>query len=143
MKSEGATHQTPLLAFESNAFAIEPGEDERTNPGVFGKALALWLSTELTLRGVPTRAVVAEDFGWCIEVEQRPHRLYVACANAPSSTTRWQVHAFADIGWLAKLLRREPPATPLANVFTTLRRALDELPVAHGVCEEPGNASGF
>jgi hypothetical protein len=135
VKSEGTVKQTPLLAFESNAFPIEPGEDERTNPGVFGKALAIWLATELKLRGVPTRAVVAEDFGWCIEVDQRPHRLYVACANAPSSTTRWQVHAFADVGWLARVLRREPPAAPLANLFATLRRALDELPVAHGVRE--------
>ena len=127
--------QTPLLAFESSAFPIEPGEDERTNPGVFGKALAIWLSTELKLRGVPTRAVLAEDFGWCIEVDQRPHRLYVACANTPSSTTRWQVHAFADVGWLARLLRREPPATALISLFATLRLTLDELPVAHGVRE--------
>jgi hypothetical protein len=139
VKSERASHRTPLLAFESNAFPIEPGEDERTNPGVFGKALAIWLSTELKLRGVPTRAVIAEDFGWCIEVDQRPHRLYVACANAPSSITRWQVHAFADVGWLEKLLRREPPAAPLTGLFTTVRRALDELPVAHGVHEMPGN----
>jgi hypothetical protein len=32
--------QTPLLAFESSAFAVIPGEDHETNPGIYGKALA-------------------------------------------------------------------------------------------------------
>ena len=38
--------QTPLLAFESSAFAVIPGEDHETNPGIYGKALAQWLAGE-------------------------------------------------------------------------------------------------
>jgi hypothetical protein len=31
--------QSPLLEFESSAFAVAPGEDEETNPGVYGTAV--------------------------------------------------------------------------------------------------------
>jgi hypothetical protein len=30
--------QSPLLEFESSTFAIVPGEDQQTNPGIYGKA---------------------------------------------------------------------------------------------------------
>jgi len=30
--------QSALLEFESSAFAVEPDEDEHTNPGIFGAA---------------------------------------------------------------------------------------------------------
>jgi len=44
--------QSALLEFESSAFAVIPGEDEHTNPGVYGKALAQWLAEQLRTRGV-------------------------------------------------------------------------------------------
>jgi hypothetical protein len=47
--------QSPLLEFESVSFAVDPGEDEQTNPGVFGKALATWLSAPLQAGGVVAR----------------------------------------------------------------------------------------
>jgi hypothetical protein len=39
--------QTALLEFESSNFAIVPGEDEQTNPGVFGQSLAKWIAQQL------------------------------------------------------------------------------------------------
>ena len=63
--------QSPLLTFESSAFAVTPGEDEETNPGIFGKALAQWLAEQLRVAGFATGAVMAEDFGWCVPVESK------------------------------------------------------------------------
>ena len=59
--------QSPLLEFESSAFEVAPGEDEETNPGIFGKALAAWLAEQLSSAGYTTREIIAEDFGWAIE----------------------------------------------------------------------------
>ncbi|MGZ5272384.1 MAG: hypothetical protein ACXWC6_17365, partial [Ramlibacter sp.] len=73
--------QSPLLEFKSDAFTVAPGEDEATNPGVFGKSLAEWLSGELRAGGLAAGEVIAEDFGWCVPIESKPHALYVACAN--------------------------------------------------------------
>ena len=45
--------QSPLLEFESSAFTVIPGEDESTNPGIYGKALAEWLADQLRAAGLP------------------------------------------------------------------------------------------
>jgi hypothetical protein len=50
---------SPLLVFESSAFAIVPGEDEETNPGLYGKSLATWLAGELRSAGFPAGMVEA------------------------------------------------------------------------------------
>ena len=71
--------QSPLLQFESTAFVDAPGTDEETNPGIFGKALADWLSRQLEAQGSKPGDVIAEDFGWCVPLESNPHKLYVAC----------------------------------------------------------------
>ena len=47
----GVMTQSPLLEFESSAFLVAPGEDEETNPGIYGKALAQWLAEQLRAAG--------------------------------------------------------------------------------------------
>jgi len=37
-------NQNPMPKLESSAYAILPGEDEETNPRLYGKALANWLA---------------------------------------------------------------------------------------------------
>ncbi|MGB8331154.1 MAG: hypothetical protein WCE62_13610 [Polyangiales bacterium] len=64
--------QSPLLTFESSAFAAIAGEDLETNPAIFGKALALWLAEQLRTAGFRAGDVVAEDFGWCVPSERNP-----------------------------------------------------------------------
>jgi hypothetical protein len=73
--------QSPLLKFESSAFTVIPGEDEETNPGIYGKTLAGWLGEQLRLAGVAAENVIAEDFGWCVPVKSPPYSLYVVCTN--------------------------------------------------------------
>jgi hypothetical protein len=58
-----------MLSFESTAFAVVEGEDTETNPGIFGKALAEWLSARLNERGVKANPPFAEDWGWCVEFD--------------------------------------------------------------------------
>src|ERR1700755_958993 len=90
--------QSPLLDFMSSAFPIEPGEDERTNPGIFGKALANWLAEQLRAQGTAAQTIIAEDFGWCIPIESEPHRLYVACASTEDEQDHWGAFVFAEGG---------------------------------------------
>ena len=75
----GVMKQSALLEFEPTAFAVEPGEDELAKS---------WC--------VPTGEVIAEDFGWCIPIESKPHRLYVACASAQEAPNTWRVFVFAE-----------------------------------------------
>jgi len=128
--------QSPVLTFESSAFAAPPGEDERTNPGIFGKALARWLSAQLRDAGFTTGDVIAEDFGWCVPVEAKSHSLYVACANTDQNADRWQVFAFAEGGVMSRLLGKDERAESVASLFSAVRRCLDSSPEVFGLREQ-------
>lgn len=48
----------PLLSFESSAFPVTPGEDEETNPGIYGRELASWISEQLRAVGLHAGSVI-------------------------------------------------------------------------------------
>jgi len=64
---------------KSPLFAVEPGEDNHTNPGLYGRALANWLCARLVEHGYPDAEVIAEDWGWCILCSPGDVRLWVGC----------------------------------------------------------------
>jgi hypothetical protein len=126
--------QTPLLEFESSAFAVIPGEDEETNPGIYGKALAQWLGEQLATAGYSPQAVIAEDFGWCVPLESDPHSIDIACASTGEKPGEWRVFAFVERGIMARL-GRDTSAETLASVFTALKQCLASAPIIRGLRE--------
>jgi hypothetical protein len=126
--------QTSMLLFECADFALTPGEDQETNPGIFGKSLARWLAERLHAAGIATGAVFAEDFGWCIPVGAKPHSLYVVCHG--NADQQWQVFAYSELRLLARLFGQDNTAL-LDETFTTVRQALEAAPTVHGLHEEP------
>ena len=128
--------QSPRLAFTSLAFPIESGEDDATNPGIFGKALAHWLATELQERGIPAGEVIPEDFGWCLRIGARSDRLYVACASDPERRGRWRVFVFQDGSLLANLFGRGAAPDPVTDLFVTLQALLEAAPEAQDLSIE-------
>ena len=129
--------QSPFLEFESSAFAAVPGEDEATNPGIYGKALAEWLASQLRAAGLSAGNVIAEDFGWCIPVAASPQQLYVVCASTQEAPNEWRVFAFAEGGWAARLLSKDKSAESLTSLFTAVRSCLESHPNIRGLREEP------
>ena len=130
--------QSPLLVFESTTFPVSPGEDERTNPGIYGNSLASWLAGQLRAAGFSAGEIVAEDFGWCIPIDSRPHRLYVACSGTGEKPNQWRVFAFADGGLFARLRGQDQRAEAVAALFAAVRRTLESAPDIRGIREEPG-----
>lgn len=128
--------QTPPLEFESSAFAVIPGEDEATNPGIYGKALAQWLAEQLHAAGFSPGAIIAEDFGWCVPLKSERHTLYVACASTGEKSDQWRVFAFAEGKVMARVLGKDRSAESLAILFTALRRCLESAPIIHHLREE-------
>jgi hypothetical protein len=128
--------QSPMLIFECADFAVVPGEDLETNPGVFGKSLARWLAEQLHAAGFPAGAVFAEDFGWCIPVGAKPHAVQVVCAAGGDTPDQWQVFAFAEGGFISRLFGRDNSAAFLDEVFAAVRRCLESAPTVHALREE-------
>ena len=69
--------------FTSSQFVLQVGEQYETNPGCFGKSLALWLSIQLDALGYDTE-VVPEDFGWCVVCARDNYLLWVGCSSEES-----------------------------------------------------------
>jgi len=128
--------QSPLLEFESSAFEVTPGEDAATNPGIYGKALADWLAEQLRAAGFSVGDVIAEDFGWCVPVQSRPHSLYIACASTAEKPDQWRVFAFAEGGIMARLLGKDKSAESLSSLFAAVKNCLESTPLVRGLREE-------
>ena len=93
------------VTFSSNHFKVEAGEHEKTNPGIYGKALAEWMAAQLRRRGVLVEEIVAEDFGRCVLVKRKPIMFWVGCASVDDNPTRWQMFIALERGLMARLRR--------------------------------------
>jgi hypothetical protein len=119
------------LWFKSDLFAIEPGEDEETNPLCYGRQLANWLRTKLIEKGYTVEEVIPEDWGWCVMCARKPFMLWVGCVsvhdyektrpeNPPPSgkDVTWSCMVTAEPPFLAGLLKRievEPALSDLSK----------------------------
>jgi hypothetical protein len=123
--------------FTSPFFAVEAGEDARTNPGRYGKALAQWVSERLKQRGVPVEAVLPEGFGWVVVVSRKPFLLWVGCGNEDGSSDRWSMFAVAEPGIWQRLFGRVDPRPAVAELEAHLVAIVANVPDARDVVWEP------
>ena len=72
------------LWFRSTRFAIEPGEEEATNPFRYGRQLATWIAAKFAEAGYAVGEATAEDWGWSVPIATRPFTLFIGCGNVHS-----------------------------------------------------------
>ncbi len=141
--------------FKSTQFQIEPDEDEETNPGCFGKALAHWLANELKKYKYETE-VIPEDWGWCVMCLREDFLLWVGCGNMMSEEIRestldqppsheniiWHVFVEVEIPFfmVKSIFKKWLGMLDLNNPKLLLKTALNEILVSNEnlqFCEEP------
>ena len=127
--------QSPRLIFRSSSFAPEAGEDERTNPGLFGRSLAMWVG-EALVPGFSADAIIPEDFGWLVPVPARDHSLYVACSSTDASAQEWQIMVFAERGLVSRLLGKGARTESVSALYAAIRERLHSEPDITHVREE-------
>lgn len=133
------------ICFRSTLFEIEPGEDERTNPGRYGRQLAHWLAERLRGLGYSQAEVIPEDWGWCVMCSRKPFRLWVGCGNSDTMNTPaipgqpdgpsmiWQCFVVAEIPLLKRVfggLDTRPQETKLHEELLELLSAQREIQIA-------------
>ena len=119
---------------------MEPGEDQETNPGRYGRHVAEWLAAKLRERGYDIESVIPEDWGWCVACQSGPDRVLAACGNvdverpsgaseppAPSEAT-WHCFPVAASSMWRRLLRRREVALALKRFDGELRAVLEAEP---------------
>jgi hypothetical protein len=129
----------PIYWFKSSRFEAEPGEDEETNPRMYGRQLAHWLRERFLALGYPVEDVISEDWGWCVMCQRDPYWLWIGCVNLadyeyakpddpPPATEMllWQAGVTAEIPFFKYLFKRKPDVSAgLSKLDAELRRVLE------------------
>jgi len=118
------------VTFSSEFFKPAPGEDEQTNPGRFGNALAEWLAERLKERGVSIEGVIPEDFGWVVMISRKPCMLWLGCGNTDGSTTEWSLFPVAEPSLLQRIFKSVDPASEIEKLKSHL---IELVPLIPGV----------
>jgi hypothetical protein len=105
------------VTFETDFFTPEPGEEEKTNPGRYGLALAKWLKTQLESRGIATDEIISEDFGWVVIVSRKPFKLWLGCGNTEGSTVEWSVFPVAEPSFVQRMLKRPDTSAAVRDLW--------------------------
>ncbi len=72
------------VSFRSAWFRPVPGEEAATNPGRFGKALAIWLADRPRARGVAPVGQIDELVAHLVQIaDQLPQASEIVCEQRP------------------------------------------------------------
>jgi hypothetical protein len=129
--------------FTSHLFAVELGEDDEVNPGVYGRQLAAWLKNQLEQRGYAVEPVIAEDWGRCLMLSRNPFRLWVGCGNTqhhPSGDVGggeiiWHCFPAAEVPFFGRLFGKPDTASALSRLNEELGSILGQHPAITMVSE--------
>ena len=113
---------------QTSFFRVEPGEDEQTNPGCYGRELANWLAEKLRSRGESVHEVLAEDWGWCVMLKRSPYLLWIGCSNRAGRTDEWGAFVAAELGVFQKLFRRPDTQPTTDRIQRMLLEIMKEIP---------------
>jgi hypothetical protein len=117
------------LWFKSALFQVEPGEDEQTNPGCYGKQPANWLRAKLIEKGYKPEEVIPEDWGWCVMCARDPFMLWVGCGSSleremkpedppPSGNdVTWSCFVTAEKPFLRSLFKQIDTASSVEKLY--------------------------
>jgi len=118
----------PQIWALTSFFRVEPGEDEQTNPGCYGRAFAAWLAEKLKARGESVYEVLAEDWGWCIVLARSPYLLWIGCNNRSGRTDQWGAFVVAELGIVQRLFRRPDTQPAIDRTQKLLLEIMREIP---------------
>src|SRR5215475_11130701 len=80
------------VEFRSSKFPAYDGEEELINPGRWGKRLAEYLVQKLSEKGVVTKPIIAEDWGWYIPIRNEGFRLAICCGHQVGDDDQFLFH---------------------------------------------------
>lgn len=135
------------IYFKSSKFKVIPYGGRDINPGILGKSLSEWITSQLKGSKYEVSEVIEEDFGYCLIVKKKPYWLWIGCsgfseyqypeeglsegiaADFPLETIEWRVWVTTEMGWLSKLLRKDNRKAESMELESILRENLEAVDV--------------
>lgn len=116
------------VEFRSRKFPPYEGEEERINPGVWGKKLAEYLVHKLSERGIETDGIVAEDWGWYVPVQNEGFRLALCCGHQYGDDDEFLCFTDPAVPVFRKFFRKIDATVELTRLTEALEEILDSDP---------------
>ena len=113
---------------KTDFFKIEPDEDNETNPGIYGRAFSSWVAASLRTKGVAVEGVIPEDFGWCVMLQRKPSRVWVACGNREESQNEWGAYIVSEPSIVQRLFGKAPSAAELERLNSLVADVVKSVP---------------
>jgi hypothetical protein len=119
---------SPHIWVQTSFFQAEPGEDEFTNPGIYGCSLANWIAEKLRDRNEPVQRIISEDWGWCIILNRKPYAVWIGCSNRNGRTDEWGVFVAVEPSIFQKVFGQSDVKKRVDYVFLLLKEIMNEVP---------------
>jgi hypothetical protein len=120
----------PQIWAQTSFFQVEPGEDQQTNPGRYGRAFAHWLAEQFKARGESVQEVLPENWGWCVMLARKPYMLWVGCGNRNGNTDEWGAFVTAEPGVFQRLFSRPDTKPTVDRIHQALHEIMRQIPGA-------------
>ena len=91
------------MEFRSAKFSPYEGEQERINPGLWGKGLAEYLVRQLAAKGIETEEMIAEDWGWYVPVKNDGFKLALCCGHQDGADDEFLIFTDPSIPVMGKV----------------------------------------
>ena len=112
------------VEFRSNKFPAYEGEEEQINPGLWGKRLAEYLVQKLADRGIETERMVAEDWGWYVQIKNPRFTLAVCCGHQNGDDDEFLCFTDPDTPIVKKLFKKIDATAQLTRLTEALQQIL-------------------
>jgi hypothetical protein len=109
-----------FVEFRSTKFPSYEGEQEQTNPGIWGKRLAEYLALNLAKHGIITGEIILEDWGCYLPIQNKGIRLALCCGHQDRDDDQFIIFTDPRSPEIRKLFRKidaTPQFTPLINAL--------------------------
>ena len=126
------------VEFRSRKFPPYAGEEELINPGLWGKRLAEYLVENLCEKGISTREIVAEDWGWYVPIKNEGFRLAICCGHQNGDDDQFLCFTHPSTPVVKKLFRKIDATPELTRLTEALQQILSSDPeITNVVWSEP------
>ena len=116
------------VEFRSHKFPPYDGEEEEINPGLWGKRLAEYLVQKLSEKGIETKSIIPEDWGWYVPIVNAGFTLAICCGHQYGDNDEFLCFTDPDTPRVKKLFRTIDATAQLTRLTAAMREILSEDP---------------
>jgi hypothetical protein len=116
------------VEFRSAKFPPYEGEEEKINPGLWGKRLAEYFVQKLAERGITAGEMNAEDWGWYVPIEIDGTKLALCCGHQHGDDDEFLVFTDPSEPVVRKLFKKIDITGPLTRLVEATEKILSSDP---------------